>query len=334
MALQIGDPAGIVHLSVRAQHVGGTQTVFRDDHGQAVFPVILVEHQTQPHGIDLRAVLAGLQKGISLVPEISELVEIHLVAPKLPLPRRVGRIGRKVGGAQGPVVVYPQIVDPCACKQRPVPGPGLRHDIPLLEIAQVITRITPGRVHFQGILRLEPVVAAGGPHIPGIRGGGVGAGGGYGRTHKRARRQLPAGPDGQGVGQKHVVVHLRPLPVRLPGILCPDIHALVHPDHQILLIVHLPVFHPVPVTRKTDSRVPLKGVDAFPALPAIVLLHQAVGKVKMVQRHKRFDAVIFQPVDDLVVEFQSGLIDRAVPVGNNPGPGQGKPVRLQPQPGE
>ncbi len=136
---------------------------------------------------------------------------------------------------------------------------------------------------------------------------------------------------GKGMGQEHVIIHLRPETVALPRIPGLDIHPFIHPDHQVLLIVDLPVHHLVTKFTEYDSGIPLKGSHTLPGFPAIVFFHQGIGKVKVIQGHKGFNALFQKTVNDLVVEPDSILIHIPVPIRYDPGPGHGKAVHLKPQ---
>ena len=105
MAAYIIDPVIIMDSVIRRQHIRRAQPVFRDDKRQMIPRIVIVQHDPESHGIDLRPVLAGFQIHIFLVPAIAVLVKIHFIPPKYAHPRRMLFIRRQITCTQRPVII-------------------------------------------------------------------------------------------------------------------------------------------------------------------------------------------------------------------------------------
>ena len=186
-------------------------------------------------------------------------------------------------------------------------------------------------MHIQTVVCLEPVVHLRRPYILRLIGQRIGTGRRNRRRDLSALHHPVTCIHRQSMRQKHMIIHLCPYFIRLPGVRLRDIHALVHPDHQVLLIVHQPPFYPVPERLKAYLRIALKGIGAAPVLPAVILFHQRIGQVKVIQGHKRKNIIGDQFIDHLIIKINPLLIYLPISVRNDPRPGNGKTISFQPQ---
>ena len=133
------------------------------------------------------------------------------------------------------------------------------------------------------------------------------------------------------MAQEHVIVHLCPQAVGFPIVIGIDVHPVVDADHQVLFVDHLPVLDPVAKCLEADPCIALKRIGAGAIFPAVVLFHQGVGQVKVIEGHQGLDALLDEVVNHLLIEGNAFGVHIPIPIGNDAGPGQGEPVRLQAQ---
>ena len=193
--------------------------------------------------------------------KVSILVKIHLIARKAPFPHRMNLICRKISDTKCPVIVDSNVIRSAPFEYLLIPILRGRHNITLFKIPPVVSRISAILMHVQTVFRLKPIIVRRSPHI--LRTGcfRIGTAGRHGRAYLSSGNQLMACLYGQGMGQKHMIIHLGPEPVCLPFIRGINIHPLIHPHHQVLFIVDLPVFNPVAKSPEAYPGIPFKGQD-------------------------------------------------------------------------
>src|SRR5699024_12135696 len=99
---------------------------------------------------------------------------------------------------------------------------------------------------------------------------------------------------------------------------------------HIYLVEVQTLFHLVLVACKDGGAVFQVGVDHPAVFPAAVFLDQGDGGVKVADGDQRLYAVLAALVKQAVVKGQALLVGGVVvPVGQDPGPGDGQPVALE-----
>ena len=90
--------------------------------------------------------------------------------------------------------------------------------------------------------------------------------------------------------------------------------------------------HPVsdPIPQRTGNHIRIRGkpVVAFGILPAALSV-ECRGQIPVIQGDQRLNSVAQQFIAQVPVKLQTCLVDRACPLGQHPGPADGKTVGIQ-----
>ena len=95
---------------------------------------------------------------------------------------------------------------------------------------------------------------------------------------------------------------------------------------HILLVDREPVFYPIAEAFKADPRVMLECIDSFTALPAPKLFFDPERHVIVIQGDNRFNPMIDELVNQLVVEGDALFVDLAVGRRDDARPGKREPI--------
>ncbi len=133
-----------------------------------------------------------------------------------------------------------------------------------------------------------------------------------------------------GLGKEHVVVLLIELLTSHLAAAARGPDGPAVQDHHVLLIDGEPELHLGAVLLKKDPGVAFKGVDGGPLRPTATSV-QRRGQVEVVHGHHGLDALGQERVDHPVIMGDARGVDLAVTVRDDPGPGDGEAVGIQPQ---
>jgi len=126
---------------------------------------------------------------------------------------------------------------------------------------------------------------------------------------------------GPGVGPEQVVGHLQGPAGILPAGGMQARQVAVH-GGPARLVQGGPQLDPVAEVPEAQLGILQPGFQGLGVLPAL----QGQRQIPVVQRHVGGDPLLEQRIHEPVVEVQSGLVDGAPPLGQQPGPGQREAV--------